>query len=184
MTKPGIPPPNEPADFEYLTDNRLLNNGNITRMPTTQQQWNTFIVELNKWVKNETGSFDIGGSETAQFTGFSADPASANIWWHRYGQLVHIQFHFTTGTSDDTDFTITGIPENITPRDDIRVLCPGLMDNGSNLTEIGSVVIASSGTIIFYTTEYGNLWTGSSTKGFADSGKYSVIYSLRQPGKH
>ncbi len=185
--KPGPPPDNEPGDFEYLTDNRLLHNPNITRMPTTQREWNSFIQELNKWIKNETGNFDVGGSATAQFTGFSSDPSSASIWWHRFGQMVHMEFHFGNGTSDATSFTITGIPEAIRPRDDQTRLIGSMRDNGSDLTTISLIRVGANGTLSFFkdATESSSSWTGASTKGFgAPDTKPSIIYSLRQPGKH
>ena len=187
-SKPGPPPPNEPSAFEFLQDNRLIHNPNITRMPTNQQEWGTFIQELSKLVKNETGSFDVGGSATAQFTGFSTDPATANIWYHRFGQMVHMEFHFTTGTSDTQNFTITGIPEVIRPRDTTLVLVGAMRDNGADLTATSSVAVGSDGTLTFYKTFNAatNSWTASNAKGFnvQDPPNVSIIYSLRQPGKH
>ena len=182
---PGGAPANLPAAFENLRDNRLLHNPNLTRMPTTQQEWNTFIQELNKWIKNEVGSFNIGGSATAQFTGFSYDPASANIWWARYGQIVHMEFYFTTGTSDAISFTITGIPEILRPRDDLNVNCEGMIDNGASVTAgAGNCTIISTGVLSFRTTPHLGAWTNSGDKGFQTSGRHSIIYMLRQPGKH
>jgi len=184
--KPGPPPDNEPSAFEFLTDNRLLHNPNITRMPTTQREWNTFIQELSKWIKNETGNFDISSTDTAKFTGFSTDPTSANIWYQRYGQMVHMEFHFELGTSDATGFTITGIPETIRPRDNTDIVCRGLVDSGSLLDSANPaiVTVGSNGTLSFFSTGEHGAWTGSSSKGFITSGRYSIIYSLRQPGKH
>ena len=175
--KPGPPPDNEPSAFEFLTDNRLLHNPNITRMPTTQREWNTFIQELNKWVKNETGSFD------PTFTGFSSGPTAASVWWHRYGQLVYLQFEFTTGTSDATGFTITNLPDNITPRDTQRCLIWELVDGSSTISNVQTVDVKSDGTIAFYSAIPDNAWTASGGKGIARKGN-SIMYSLRQPGKH
>ena len=178
--KPGPPPANEPTDFVFLTDNRLLQNSNITRMPTTQRECNTFIMELNKWIKNETGNFD------PVFTGFSTDPSGASCWWHRYGQLVHMEFDFATGTSDTTQFTITNLPSNITPKESQAYPMTNYVDNGSTLTANGSIEIGSDSIIAFHavSSTQGGSWTGSSTKGFVGSERPSVIYSLRQPGKH
>jgi len=185
IMRPGGPAANLPGAYEDLRDNRLLHNPNITRMPTTQQEWNAFVQELNKWIKNETGSFAIGGSETAQFTGFSSDPATANIWWARYGQMVHMEFYFTTGTSDAGTWTITGLPEVITPRDDINVNCEGMVDAGASLTAgAGNCTIISTNVLSFRTTPHLGAWTASGDKGFQTSGRHSIIYMLRQPGKH
>ena len=183
MTKPGPPGNNAPANYDDLTDGRLTNNSNITRMPTTQREWSTFVRELNKWIKNETGNFDVGGSATAQFTGFSVDPADANIWWHRYGQMVHMQFHFTTGTSDTAAFTITGVPEIIRPRDNSVVLCHDLIDSGAAVSHVGVVQVGSNGVLTFYPNAYTGGWTSSGLKGFSISGFSSIIYSLRSPEK-
>jgi len=184
--KPGPVPDNQPSAFEFLTDNRFIHNGNISRMPTTQQQWNTFIQELNKLIKNETGNFDVSSSDDAKFTGFSTDPSSANIWFHRYGQMVHMEFHFSNGTSDTQEFTITGIPKVIRPRDDQTCLIGSMHDNGSDLTTISLVRVGSNGTLSFFkdATESASSWTGSAAKGFGTpTTQPSIIYSLRQPGK-
>ena len=184
MSKPGPPVTGEPDAFEYLTDGRLTNNPNITRMPTTQREWGTFIRELNKWVKNETGIW------SPIFTGFSADPTdltyavAATCWWHRYGQMVHLQFNFDWGTSDDNDFSITNLPDIITPRDDQQYHIRGLMDNNA-VIDTGSIEIKSTGVINFYTTEQTGTWTALSNKGFVTQNvtKASLIYSLRSPEK-
>ena len=175
--KPGPGPPNEPASFEFLTDNRLLHNPNITRMPTTQKEWNTFIQELNKWVKNETGTFD------PTFGGFSSDPSSASCWWHRFGQMVQMEFVFTTGTSNATSFTITNLPEIITPRDDTTVSISGMQDNGTLITIPQAVAFKADGSIRFDSNAANGTWTNTGNKGFSDN-DMSVIYILRQPGKH
>jgi hypothetical protein len=167
---------NAPGAFAYLKDSRLLDKRNIQTMPTSQREWNTFILELNKWLKNETGNFD------PTFTGFSSDPSSASCWYHRFGQLVHLEFIFTTGTSDDTGFTITNLPAIITPRDSQILPMIGLHDNTADIADRGSVKIGSDNVITFYSDNHAGAWTGSGTKGFGTSGQ-SVIYSLRNPEK-
>jgi hypothetical protein len=180
---PGTPA-TIPSNFAPLRDGRLLNNSNLTRMPTTQREWNTFIQELNKWIKSETGVFDVGLSADAQFTGFSTDPANAAVWYMRYGQFVHMEFYFQTGTSDSISFAITGIPETLRPRDDVTVACAGLWNNGASLAAgEGTCVVQSTGVLSFNATPHGGAWTASSTKGFATSGRFGIIYPLRQPGK-
>ena len=176
--KPGRPPANEPSAFAFLTDNRLVQNGNITRYPTNQRMWNSFIQELNKWIKNETGNFD------PTFTGFSTDPSTANVWWHRYGQFVHMEFGFTTGTSDATTFSIDDVPEVIRPRDNQTCLTGGMVDNNVSITANTACEVKSTGVISFYSNDTGGGWTGSGTKGISGGLTQSIIYSLRQPGKH
>lgn len=181
---PGSSPGNAPANYKYLKNQRLMTNSSLSRMPRNQNEWSAFMHELQKWIKDETGTFDIGGSNTAQFTGFSSDPASSSIWWHRYGQMVHLEFNIGTGTSDQTYFTITGIPEVITPRDDCTYPLFGLWDNGATIVDRGSVKIGSDSVITFYTDHADGAWTDSSTKGFTASlGAKGLIYDLRNPPK-
>ena len=178
------PPVNGPGAYERLVDQRLTSNSNLTKMPTNQREWNSFIQELNKWIKSETGFFDVGGSADAQFTGFSSDPTSAGVWWMRYGQFVHMEFNFTTGTSNTTGFTITGVPENLTPRDNLTVPCEGLIDNNTLLTAgTGTCRVNANSTLDFRTTPQGGTWTALLGKGFDLAGRYGIIYPLRQPGK-
>lgn len=180
---PGSSSGNAPDGYAFLKDDRITRIGSISRYPQDQRQWNAFIHELDKIIKNETGTFDIGGSATAQFTGFSADPSSSSIWWHRYGQIVHLEFNISTGTSDATDFTVTGIPSVITPRDSCTYPLFGLYDNGAALTS-GSVKVGSDGVLTFYTDHADGAWTASSTKGFTPSiGPKGLIYDLRSPRK-
>ena len=140
--------------------------------------------ELQKWIKDETGTFDISSTDTAKFTGFSTDPTTSSIWWHRYGQFVHLEFNIGTGTSDTTAFTITGIPEVITPRDDCIYPLYGLYDNGAAIVDRGSVKIGSDSVITFYTDHQDGAWTGSGVKGF-ETGLTAkcLIYDLRSPTK-
>ncbi len=184
------PPANLPGAYEDLKDNRLLHNPNITRMPTTQREWNAFIQELNKWIKNETGNFDVGSGEDATFTeGFSADPSTANIWWHRYGQIVHMEFDINIGTSGGGNANrlwIGGIPEKLRPKDPVLVTVSGVLhDNGTDLTALSSCIVGSDGTLKFFPDHNGGLWTTSGAKGFASlTTNQSIIYPLRQPSKH
>ena len=180
--RPGPPPSGEPSAYTYLSDNRLLHNPSIARMPTTQREWNGFIQELNKWIKNETGNFN------PTFTGFAIDPTQhtsegPSCWWHRYGQLVHMDFVFSTGTSNATGFTITNLPEVITPRDSQVYPIIAMLDDGANV-ELATVEIGSDGVITFYAGTRNDAWTATGTKGFNSLTQKSVIYSLRQPGKH
>ncbi len=180
---PGSEPGNAPDNYKFLKDDRITRVGSIARYPTDQRSWNAFVHELDKIIKNETGTFDIGGSATAQFTGFSSDPTTSSIWWHRYGQFVHMEFNIGTGTSDATDFTITGIPDVITPRDDCVYPLFGFDDGGSAIAG-GSVKVGSDGVLTFYTDGADGAWTGSSTKGFtAGLGVKGLIYDLRSPFK-
>ena len=181
---PGGTPGNAPDNYKYLKNQRLMTNGALARMPRNQREWSNFMHELQKWIKDETGTFDISSADTAKFTGFSTDPTISSIWWHRYGQFVHLEFNIGIGTSDATDFTITGIPEVITPRDPCTYPLFGMHDNGADLA-VGSVKIGSDGVITFYVDHDDGAWTGGATgKGFAASiGAKGLIYDLRNPPK-
>ena len=167
---------NAPSAFAYLRDSRLLDKRNLAAMPENQRGWTAFMLELNKWIKNETGNFD------PVFTGFSADPGTPSCSWHRFGQMVFMEFIFTTGTSDAVDFTITNLPEIITPRDSQIYPMNGLHDNTANIVDRGAIKIGSDNIITFYSDNHAGAWTASGTKGFGTSGQ-CVIYSLRSPEK-
>lgn len=172
----------DPTNYEYLADERLLTNGNITRLPTTQRGWSSFVLELNKWIKNETGAFD------PTFDGFSSDPGQIlsqgpSVWWQRYGQVVQLEFWFSTGTSDGTVFEIENLPENLRPKQDTLVVVGGLWDNGAAITEPQSINIKSDGVIEFYSDVYGSGWTASSGKGYGGAAPLSITYLLRNPSK-
>jgi len=175
---PGAVIPNAPSSFEYLKSSFLQNNPNITRMPTTQPMWNTFVQELAKLIKNETGIF------TPTFNGFSTDPSTAVCVYQRYGQVVQLEFVFTTGTSDDTIFQITNLPATITPKINVIQPISGLVDNGTNLAN-AQVEISSGSTVVFYKDGHETAWTNTGTKGFSSSvtSEKSVIYLLRNPDK-
>ena len=181
MTNPFVPGPpiaNAPSSFEYLKNSFLQSNANITRMPTTQGEWNTFIQELAKWIKNETGIF------TPTFTGFSSDPSTPICVWQRYGQIVQLEFVFTTGTSNATSFIITNLPTVITPKVNVIQPISGLHDNTADIAN-AQVEISSGGTIAFYSDGHETGWTAAGAKGFSssDTSEKSVIYLLRNPDK-
>ncbi len=181
MTNPFVPGPpiaNAPSDFEYLKNSFLQSNVNITRYPEGQREWNTFIQELAKWIKNETGIF------VPTFTGFSSDPSTPTCVYQRYGQIVQLEFVFTTGTSNLNSFIITNLPATITPKVNVIQPISGLVDSGANLVN-SQVEVSSGGTVAFYKDGHEGGWTGSGDKGFSssDTSEKSVIYLLRNPDK-
>ncbi len=177
VLKPGASVANTPADFKYLKNSRLLDNPNIQKLPSTEQEWNTFLFELQRWIKNETGIF------APTFTGFSADPGTPVVEWARFGQIVVLEFNFTTGTSNATGFTITNLPSAITPKYECYTLVGDMQDNGVALTEPSIVKVGTDSVLTFYAgVTVGDTWTGASTKGFNTAGN-SIIYHLRDPDK-
>lgn len=180
-------PAGEPATFTEVRAERLTRSPQITRMPQNQQEWNRFIQELNKLVRNEVSGFE------PVLTGFSADPSDPYCWYHRFGQMVYMEFAFTTGTSDSTEFKITNLPTSITPNVQQRCLVNGHMTDGvadlaygTLQTQGSAALVTSGGTIIFYPQmKQDTAWTASGDKGFVmPSGQYaSILYTLRNPDK-
>jgi len=178
-------PAGEPSTFTEARAERLTRSPQLTRMPQNQREWDRFIYELNKLVRNEVSGFE------PVLTGFSANPTDPYVWYHRYGQFVYMEFAFTDGTSNSTSFSITNLPTSITPNVQQRCLVNGIMEDdtggvGGDLLLGSSALVGSDGTIKFYPTANANgNWTASNTKGFSmPSGQYaSILYTLRNPDK-
>ena len=183
MTKisPGVPTTGAPGDFAYEKFSRISENPQIANMPTNQREWNVFVQELEKMVRNESNAF------IPTFSGFSVDPTDPFVWYQRYGQVVFMQFHFTTGTSNGASFAITNLPESITPNT-TQFITPfyGLINNSSEI--IGSVRVNSDNTITFSSDplQDSNFATindkGLNTTPNMDD-SLSITYFLREPNK-
>ena len=180
-------PAGEPATFTEVRAERLTRSPQISRMPQDQREWDRFVQELNKLIRNEVSGFE------PVLTGFSADPTSPYCWYHRFGQMVYMEFAFTTGTSNSAAFSITNLPTSITPNVQQRCLVNGHMTDGvADLaygtleTQGSAALVGSDGTIKFYTEmKQDTGWTASGTKGFVmPTGQYaSILYTLRNPDK-
>jgi len=174
-------PAGEPTTFTAVKTEKIARNPQIARMPTTQSEWSRFVHEIGKMVRNEVDGFE------PVLTGFSTDPSDPFCWYQRYGQMVYLEFAFGSGTSDSTTFTITGVPESITPYIQQRCTVNGIMeDSGSDQSFGSSALVDSNGTITFYPGANTNgVWTGSGAKGFSmPSSQYaSILYLLRNPDK-
>ena len=180
-------PAGEPTTFTEARAERLTRSPQITRMPQNQAEWNRFIYELNKLIRNEVNGFE------PVLTGFSSDPSDPYVWYHRFGQFVYMEFAFTTGTSDSASFSITNLPTAITPNVQQRCLVNGHMTDGvadlayGTLETPGSAaLVGADGTIKFYPAlKADGTWTASGTKGFVmPSGQFaSILYTLRNPDK-
>lgn len=171
----------EPTSFVTARAGKITSNPQIARKPETQEQWNRFVYELNKLVRNEVSGFE------PVLTGFSTDPTSPFCWYHRYGQIVYLEFVFGLGTSNSTTFTLTNLPTALTPNVPQRCLVNGIMQDNSVDKLLGSsALIGANGTIIFYPAANTNgTWTATNNKGFnMPSGQYaSIMYMLRNPDK-
>ena len=93
-------------------------------------------------------------------TGFS--PATVTCRWARVGNLVTLIIPATTGTSNSTSFTMTGLPAAIQPNTSQTILLPVGIENNSGGSQPAQVTISASGTMTF-------LWT-TGTVSFSATG--------------
>ena len=166
-------------------NSRLKQNTAITKMPTSQREWNAFIQELDKWQRDEEGVF------VPTFSGFSVDPQNSatgvvDCKYHVSGKTVSLNLDFgIEGTSDQTYFRITNLPDNLKPALAQQGIVGLGIDNGTELTIpiLWRVYLKTSGSttdIDFFPLAsaaggIGN-WTASGGKGF--SGDVDIMYSL------
>jgi len=181
VTYGSAAPDGEPSTFTEVKSEKVARNPQISRMPTTQAEWNRFVHEIGKIVRNEVAGFE------PVLTGFSTDPTAPFCWYQRYGQIVYMEFAFGSGTSDSTNFIITSLPESITPSTPQRCIVNGIMEDSGIGQSFGSAaLVGSGGTITFYPDANTNGdWADSGSKGFSmPSGQYaSILYLLRNPDK-
>ena len=102
------------------------------------------------------------------------------------GSIVHIRLGLSVqGTSDDTVFEITNLPDNLQPDTAQIGWFFGGHDNGSNSSEPISFLVGNTSTLKFglgYDHPTGGGWTGSSTaKGFSNA-NLMISYSLWSVG--
>lgn len=178
ILKPGGTPANASSGFAFESDSRLLSHTGITRMPSSQREWQNFILELNKWVKSKSGIF------VPTFTGFSSDPANPTVEWYLFGKYVSLYFNFATGTSDATGFTITNLPDEINPGRDVLVPAPTMMDGGTLIGGDGVALVQGANKQIRFLVDH-NLnpatsWATSLAKGFEFVGQI-IIYPILAP---
>jgi hypothetical protein len=178
---PGVPTTGAPGDFAYDKFSRITENPQIATMPTNQREWGVFVRELEKMVRNESSAF------VPTFQGFSSDPTDPFVWYQRYGQVVFMQFHFTTGTSNGTSFFIDNLPESITPST-TQLITPiyGLINNGSEV--IGSIRVKTNNTVVFSSDPLqSSNWATIGDKGLNTTptmnDNLSITYFLREPNK-
>lgn len=101
----------------------------------------------------------VSGSFTATLTGFTTT-VTVSVTYLTDGKTVTLNIPLTTGTSNATSMTMTGLPTTIQPsvRSDIPCM---VTDSGSNAFGIASI---SGTTITFYNGAY-TPFTASGTKG-------------------
>ena len=183
------------ADWLYgITDgvtaknSRLIRNAVLQKYPQNQRQWQSFIVELSKWTRDEEGQFAV------TFDGFSTDPTNSLggelvCTYHVYGKVVFLQFDFAAGqegTSDQTYFRITNLPDSLKP----QILQQGFTHFGHDAStntvapivwrvhpKVGAPTTYDIDFLIHTTASNGLAnWTNSGTKGFVN--EIQIVYSL------
>lgn len=109
------------------------------------------------------GLFYEEGSFTGTLTGLTTTP-TATIQYVRTGKTVTLFLPTTSGTSNSTAFTVTGVPPAIRPATD-QSLVTRVVDNGTVVAAL--VELGSAGTLAFYTSQNGAGFTSSGSKGLA-----------------
>jgi hypothetical protein len=110
------------------------------------------------------------GSFTPTHTGFSSAP-TGDIRYFIQGELVTLQCDFSTGTSDQTFWTITNWPAALQVTEDVKFPIFGYTDNTAVVSELGSCVLTNASAVAtFYSSMGSGTWTGSGTKGLVATG--------------
>lgn len=104
-----------------------------------------------------------GGSFVGALTGFTAG-VNVTCVWTRVGNLVILWFSGSgsTGTSNATTMTMTGLPAAIQAQRTQQCACTAI-DNGTN--QLAYAGVTNSGTITWSKGGPGGAWTNAGTKG-------------------
>lgn len=102
------------------------------------------------------------GTFTVTGTGFASDPTASAVYRIDEQRVLYLYIPQLSGTSDDTSFTVTGIPAALTPVRNQNIPAR-IADNGTDA--IGHVLItASNATLTIRPSAAAALWTGAGTK--------------------
>ena len=107
---------------------------------------------------------DAWNAWTPGFTGFSADPSTANYFYKLVGKICFVSIPGGSGTSNTTAFTITGLPATSgSVAQWVSIAFP--QDNSSNIDKncMGQIG-ASSTTLTLYLAGSDTGWTASNNK--------------------
>lgn len=138
--------------------------------------------DVTLWTENNLSPRNSGfDTDTFSVTygGFSADPAATTATWYRFDRIVNLILPLGTGTSNNTAFTISGLPAAIRPTTAQYCHLPFVEDNAAHVTGGCVAVVSNSNliTIALANAAYSTSgWTNSSTKGILTSG--SIWYRL------
>jgi hypothetical protein len=125
------------------------------------------------------------GSFTGTLTGMAAS-TTVTVNYLKNGELVHLYIESgTTGTSNATTMSMSGLPAAITPTSDKFVPCSNIIDNGNSLAglalisdSIGSITFSlfRTGTIANRVDYSSGIFTNSGSKGLFDG--WSITYAI------
>lgn len=153
-------------------DGSLLTAGEIIQnQPATLLYISTGFILL-------TESIPIYGNFPASWNGFSVAPTGTTIAYRKTGNVISLIMPITTGTSNSTGFSFSGLPAFLIPGSFGTQLVPcfGMIDNGVQIASAGTASLSGSASVFFYKDPSGTGWTASGNKGF---GANAVIqYSL------
>ena len=108
--------------------------------------------------------YELDGSFTATGTGFTAGVTATWYYAVRNGNvLISSRGNYLNGTSNTTDFTVTGFPAEITPTGSRQFYARAVADNGV-LVDTGFGVLANTGILTLYPTVLAGSWTASGNK--------------------
>lgn len=115
-----------------------------------------------------TPATTVYGTFTCGWAGFSVAPGLTTITYRKNGTKVTLLFPSTTGTSNSTSFTMTGLPAFLTPSFVSSLAAPmiGFEDNGAAVAGGMAQVLSASNSISFFKDATQPNWTAAGVKGF------------------
>ena len=160
------------------TNGFLAEHPQIARMPQNQKEWSGFIQALQRWTQEYEGEITLTAT-----AGWTTTP-TFDCFYYRYGKIVVLELPATEATSNSTTLMRMGtLPTHLRPARQQIVPCPGLVDNGTPVTENGQCVVTTTGGLEFGLDNTGGGWTGSGAKGFGDDTGNCIIYSLHDAAR-
>ncbi len=146
--------------FACSIDQNLSGTLGITGSGTYKCIGLTNVDTVGNYVSDYPDEIGEFGAYTATATGMTTSP-TGTVQYHRIGKTVTLNIPVITGTSNSTDFTLTGAPQVIRPANTQRSMTV-VTNNGSSA--VGIAEIYATGTIVLYRDVSANAFTASGTK--------------------